>query len=470
MKSLFLFILSAFLYCTGFAQTVISNATPGNVYAMVVGISSYSDPDIPQLQFANRDAEIFADYLKSKAGGSVPKENIRLLTDSNATNAAVYNAIYWLRKTCKKDDIVFFYFSGHGDVENITMFNNAFLICYNSPGINYVGMALSVQYLNAIANTLSVKNGAKIILITDACHSGKVAANITNANVLVGQQLMAASENEIRIASCMPDQLSNESVAWGDGRGVFSYYLIKGLKGVADINKDSTVTLTEIRSYLETSMKNDNILKAGKEQTPVIKGNNEFPLSKIDKDEFNKTRMQAVDDSLANATLLSTVMMNTDDENMEPDAYFFKLLKNYSLEELTDSLRLDTASAAEIPLALIKKIKETEQHQPDINKLIELENNLHNSKESLNQFTPPSVCRFRADHVWIPVAVADADYLDHVPYPGLHVCVPRPQGRSRYHQGIWGGIPTLCGESPGVFPEIREQAAERVLKSKKTHH
>lgn len=151
-----LFLVFSILLTAAVAQPQ-QNAAPNsgaNVYALVVGIASYQDKDIPQLQYANRDAVVFAEYLRSKAGGSVPAENIQLLVDSAATTGAVYDAIYWLSKTCQKDDLVFFYFSGHGDLENATMFKNGFFICYDSPPTNYVKLSLSVDYLSDIAYTL----------------------------------------------------------------------------------------------------------------------------------------------------------------------------------------------------------------------------------------------------------------------------------------------------------------------------
>ena len=172
-----------FIICLGcckiiFAQQIVEAKT----YALVVGVAKYLDPDIPQLQFSNRDAEVFADFLKSKAGGSVPKENIRLLVNEAATSGAVINAIYWLKNICNKDDKVYIYFSGHGDLENITMFNNGFLICYDSPPFNYVNLALSIDYLNDIANTISIKKHANVIIITDACHSGKMTEKVFKGN------------------------------------------------------------------------------------------------------------------------------------------------------------------------------------------------------------------------------------------------------------------------------------------------
>ena len=55
--------------------------------ALVVGISTYQDSiGINNLSFANRDAQIFADYLKSPAGGSLPAENVWLMTNQEATD------------------------------------------------------------------------------------------------------------------------------------------------------------------------------------------------------------------------------------------------------------------------------------------------------------------------------------------------------------------------------------------------
>ncbi|MEP7255702.1 MAG: caspase family protein, partial [Ferruginibacter sp.] len=423
MKYFFFFFISAFFSFSLLAQTInsikVSQSPTNNVYAVIVGISSYSDADVPQLQFANRDAEVFAGFLRSKSGGSVPKENIRLLTDSSATSAAVYNAIYWVKKNAKKDDVVFFYFSGHGDLENITMYNNAYLICYNSPPQNYVGMALSVEYLNDIANTLSVQTKAKVVLITDACHSGKLAGNSFKGNLLVGEQLMATKEKEIRIASCKPDQLSNEKSDWGRGRGIFSYYLVNGLMGLADKSKDSIVTLGEIKNYLQTSLANDPVLKQDKTiQTPVLNGNDGFPLSTVVQSEFIAARQMVTNDSISNQLVLSSAPFQDDMTGIEPDDYFFSLLKKQSLEALTDSLQLDKLTAEEIPFALINRILLLKKQSPKdladtsllnqftgdipadvilrtrdsieaaagLNKINELKNNLINNTGALAQF------------------------------------------------------------------------------------
>ncbi|MBL7726731.1 MAG: caspase family protein, partial [Dinghuibacter sp.] len=132
------------------AQEPAAQTTGGNTYALVVGIAQYGN-GIPNLQYAHRDAVEFAAYLESPAGGAVPKDHIHLLTDSAATVGAVLNELNWLTTTCAPNDLVYIYFSGHGDVENITVHKNGFLLCYNTPPNNYVLSALSVLHLNDMA-------------------------------------------------------------------------------------------------------------------------------------------------------------------------------------------------------------------------------------------------------------------------------------------------------------------------------
>jgi len=77
MRALSIFFFIALFPFHAFTQTT-PVTQPSHVYALVIGISSYLEKDIPQLKFANRDAAAFADFLRSRAGGSVPEENITI--------------------------------------------------------------------------------------------------------------------------------------------------------------------------------------------------------------------------------------------------------------------------------------------------------------------------------------------------------------------------------------------------------
>ena len=60
--------------------------TTGDIYAFIVGISSY--PYIKPLSYADKDAELFRDFLKSNAGGNVKDDNITFLPNERATYGA----------------------------------------------------------------------------------------------------------------------------------------------------------------------------------------------------------------------------------------------------------------------------------------------------------------------------------------------------------------------------------------------
>ncbi len=368
------------------SQTAQPNSSSKKTFALIIGISKYSETGIPELQFADRDATIFADYLKSKAGGVVPDDNIRLLTNNQATTAAVYDAVYWLTTVCKKDDLVYFYFSGHGDVENSTMYKNGFLICYDSPPNNYVRQSLSIDYLNDIANTLSVQTQANVVLITDACRSGKLAGSNFKGNYLVGEQLRAVKNKEVRITSSAANQLSNEMEDWGGGRGVFSYYLINGLKGLGDLQKDGVVTLGEINTYLDSSFAKDAVLKRENiTQTPVLNGRTDFILSKVDREATEAAQIEVVQSNMIASSKAPSTMpeMNTP---LTASEQFFNILQKVGVEPVTKEIEIEGLDDTLITNAIIFALTNLTYTNDERNFLNDFQQNGLKSPATLKRF------------------------------------------------------------------------------------
>jgi len=290
MKNL-LFLALAFSCLHAMAQNLIPlNGTDAirvgelpETRALIVGIADYKDSLIGDLHYANKDAEIFTDYLRSEAGGALPEQNIWQMTNKEATLGAIDNALNWLITETKKGDKVIIYFSGHGDVERKTLWQRGYLLTYNTPAYNYRNNAIRVEELDEIIKTLSVGNEAKVVVILDACRSGKLATAGPN---LTAEQLEKQVENEVRILSCKSDQKSLEGELWGKGRGLFSFYLINGLKGLADkaANDDRLVTFEELRAFLEKNMSEalNRPGLEGRRQNPVFVGDERFELANVE--------------------------------------------------------------------------------------------------------------------------------------------------------------------------------------------
>jgi len=357
--------------------------TNGNTYALIVGISSYELNGIPRLDFAHRDAQEFARFLRSPNGGNVPEDNIRLLLNEQANYASIYNSLYWLLDTCRKNDIVYFYFSGHGDVENNTIYKLGFLLAANTPRFNYINSAVRIEDVNNIANTISVQKGARVVIITDACRSGNLAGKENKGNLLVGEQLRMASGNEVRITSCGPEELSNEDEGWAGGRGVFSYYLVKGLEGLADYSRDKIVTLNELKQYLKNSILTDPLM-AQKEhkQNPVLTGPEGIKLAEI-KSSPSQSMVQMAPAPVAEGGAGPSAL------GLSPQGFFLNLTKGKKLEDLVDFNELSEMNQAEIPFRFIDSVvsklelKEASE-KARIEKLLL---SLRQNKDALQRFT-----------------------------------------------------------------------------------
>lgn len=268
--------------------------------ALVIGISSYQDPAIPDLRFAHRDAGEMVTFLKSGAGGKLLDDNILLLSNERATVAKIYSALDWLLEESQPDDKVIIYFSGHGDVETKTLRQRGFLLAYDTPPTNYRIGALRLEDLNDYISTLSIENEAKVVIFTDACRSGHLAGGADGV-MTTAENLSDSLGMEVKIMSCKPDELSLEGEQWGGGRGVFSYHLLDGLMGLADLNDDNVVVLSEIDQYLRARVPEETEHK----QLPNTRGSPQVPLFAVDEQIARTLRKRKQEEDLPLALLAS---------------------------------------------------------------------------------------------------------------------------------------------------------------------
>lgn len=200
-----IFALSFFL---GFNPTLLfSQIKPlyksSTTYAVVIGISDYQVPAILDLRFAHKDAEAFANYMRSPAGGTLDGDHLKVLLNEQATAVRIAEALDALVEQVKEGDQVIIYFNGHGDVERKTVSQPGFLLVWDAPSRVYIGGGTySLAFLQEIVTTLSTQNMAKVTLISDACHAGKLSGNQIGGAQLTSANLARQYANEVKILSC----------------------------------------------------------------------------------------------------------------------------------------------------------------------------------------------------------------------------------------------------------------------------
>jgi uncharacterized caspase-like protein len=289
MKKLLIVILVVIFYHhISYSQESVARSKSGSlekpmpvfklptIWAVVVGVSKYQKEEM-NLNYADKDAQLFYSHLSSPSGLNVPKENSTLLVNSQATRANILRAI---NEKCNKsfeDDLIILYLSGHGMPDPVG--NEVYFLGYESEIDNLLGTAVSMA---DIEKALSRSKAKKKIWIADACHSGGAGLNIKgNQTYLTNKmflELATAKEGCAVLTASSASELSKEGKDWGEGQGVFTYYLIEGLKGDADIDKDGIITIREIYEYISKKV----IEATNGQQHPELKGtfDNKLPLGK----------------------------------------------------------------------------------------------------------------------------------------------------------------------------------------------
>lgn len=217
----------------------------GQTYALLVGISKYKHPEL-SLQFADADASVFGRLLQSPRGGGLASENVLLLTDDKATTAAVRNGFQdFLKRRAGKNDTVIILIAGHGTVDG----RRAFILTYDADPQDLNSTALPMAELRALFED-QLKKVGRVLLFADVCKAGAIGSiqsTAVNADV---QHLGDVEGDLFGLLASRPKEVSMEGPQFGGGHGVFSYYVIKGLEGAADENKDGVVDANELIQYV----------------------------------------------------------------------------------------------------------------------------------------------------------------------------------------------------------------------------
>ncbi|MCB9267371.1 MAG: caspase family protein [Lewinellaceae bacterium] len=334
-------------------------AGKGATRAVIVGISDYEDSHIPKLHFAHRDAQAMTEFLLSDSGGKVKPEHIKMLLNDKATRGEITTAFYWLIEESKPGDRAIIYFSGHGDMENKLLMDQGYLLAYDAKASNYMGSGtFPVEMLQKVVQTLSVKLNTEVILITDACRSGELAGKASGGVLATNQGLSRQFANEVKLLSCEPDQESIESDQWGGGRGLFSYFLIQGLKGLADEDANLKVDLGEIEDYLEEEVSkraDQDPMKVGSSRVELFRVNEDTLLALTQRALLEGEAIAAVNSRGAADTIVNPLYQQFQlalsegrllyPENNSAYSFFRQMEQEEALQPILGAQRLNLAAA-----------------------------------------------------------------------------------------------------------------------------
>jgi hypothetical protein len=238
-----------------------------NAYAIVIGIENYRQK-LPKADFAVADAETMTKYLTKVMG--YLEENIVTLLNERALKSDFEKYFEkWLPNNVEKDSSVFVYYSGHGTSNIIT--GDAYLVPYNGEPsfIDQTGYSLKRMY-----DALGKLPAKEIVVALDSCFSGaggrSVLAKGARPLVMNLQSNIVLSKNMTVISAATGEQIS--STYNEKGHGLFTYFMLKGIKNEDVVRPDGSIKMDDLFGYLKPQVEHIARKKYNNEQTPQLIG------------------------------------------------------------------------------------------------------------------------------------------------------------------------------------------------------
>jgi uncharacterized caspase-like protein len=223
------------------------------LYVLAVGINDYVNPKY-RLNYGRPDAEAFAKALATVGKKLFATVNTTLVVDGDASRARIEAAFDDIRKKAKPQDAFVFSYAGHGVMSEADPAPPAELylplvdvkqLYGDNEELARAGMSSS--RLRELATLVPAQ---KQLLVMDACQSGGAVESFSFRGAAEEKAMaqLARSAGVVVLAASQSEQLAAEVKQLG--HGVFTYALLAGLQGAADLGHDGKITVKELEAYL----------------------------------------------------------------------------------------------------------------------------------------------------------------------------------------------------------------------------
>jgi len=221
------------------------------LYALVVGIQSFANTEY-NLRFSVADATAISDLLKLKASPLFSKVNVeQLVTAPETTKSALENA-FAKYQHIGPNDVFLFYVASHGMFEGDLATRQYFLIPSNMHDTTMEAIQRDAVSEDELKRMIGSIPALRKVLLLDTCHAGAMgdammvttrglgeSAAVNVLSTAVGSTVLSASTSE---------QTAQEGM---EGHGLFTWVLLQGLNGSADLFKDGYIKTDGLATYVD---------------------------------------------------------------------------------------------------------------------------------------------------------------------------------------------------------------------------
>ena len=239
-----------------------------NKIAIIIGIEKYRSLKNIDAPFANRDANAFRAYANRALG--IPNQNIKVLIDDEATRAETLKALtLWLPQAARgKAKDIYIFFAGHGLASDDG--KNLYILPQDGDAALLQYTAISRLEMFELINKVKPNS---VTMFFDTCYSGQTR----------DERMLVAGLRPIRLLESEQDKPNNFTIFTASNydqtsgsikeakHGIFSYYLMKGMEGKADLDSDKKITNGELIAYLKQNVTEEAFIN-NRQQEPMLSG------------------------------------------------------------------------------------------------------------------------------------------------------------------------------------------------------
>ena len=227
--------------------------------AILVSSPESFDPDLPTLKYAFKDVDRIRHALE-KVGG-VSSSRVFVLDDPTiaALEKLVEKIILGLKKGSQQIGLnetkLIFYYTGHSDIN----------------GLHFFDRMLSRSELHRVLDGFTVKTK---VIILDSCYSGALAEKGVKP---AGAFTIPKADFDEPHGTVFMTATSGSELAFEIDEiegSLFTHHIVKGMYGLADLNRDGFVTIDELYQFVYKNMKLQALtLPQGISQNPEFNSN-----------------------------------------------------------------------------------------------------------------------------------------------------------------------------------------------------
>lgn len=216
--------------------------------ALLIGISEY-EPGLNSLPAALNDVRAMQQILESPDLGKF--DEVKALT--NLGNQVIQYEIETVFSGRSKDDLILFFFSGHGiKDENGRLHFAARNTRKNSKNELIRSTAVPANFVHDVMNGSRAK---RQVIILDCCFSGAFdPVLIPRDDSSVNLQEQLGAEGRVVLTSSSSTQYSFEQQ--GSNLSIYTRYLVEGIEtGAGDQNNDGYISILELHDYASSKVR-----------------------------------------------------------------------------------------------------------------------------------------------------------------------------------------------------------------------